>query len=216
MTGQNKYTHIIWDWNGTLFDDVNWCISVINSMLNKRQIKTLSSVAEYQKAFCFPIINYYRNVGFNFAEEPFEKLANEYISLYHAEKSGNCKLYKNALSVLKTLQDKQITQLLLSASETGNLISQISEFHIQHYFDEILGLSNVYAASKIDIGYDYIIRKQVAGAVLIGDTEHDYEVANALGIDCVLISNGHQSKDKLLTCNVPVLSDISQVIEYLE
>jgi len=57
MTGQNKYTHIIWDWNGTLFDDVNWCISVINSMLNKRQIKTLSSVAEYQKAFCFPIIN---------------------------------------------------------------------------------------------------------------------------------------------------------------
>jgi len=216
MTGQNKYTHIIWDWNGTLFDDVNWCISVINSMLNKRQIKTLSSVAEYQKAFCFPIINYYRNVGFNFAEEPFEKLANEYISLYHAEKNGNCKLYKNALSVLKTLQDKQITQLLLSASETGNLISQMSEFHIQHYFDEILGLSNVYAASKIDIGYDYIIRKQVAGAVLIGDTEHDYEVANALGIDCVLISNGHQSKDKLLTCNVPVLSDISQVIEYLE
>ena len=120
------------------------------------------------------------------------------------------------MSVLKTLQDKQITQLLLSASETGNLISQMSEFHIQHYFDEILGLSNVYAASKIDIGYDYIIRKQVAGAVLIGDTEHDYEVANALGIDCVLISNGHQSKDKLLTCNVPVLSDISQVIEYLE
>ena len=216
MTGQNKYTHIIWDWNGTLFDDVNWCISVINSMLNKRQIKTLSSVAEYQKAFCFPIINYYRNVGFNFAEEPFEKLANEYISLYHAEKSGNCKLYKNALSVLKTLQDKQITQLLLSASETGNLISQMSEFHIQHYFDEILGLSNVYAASKIDIGYDYIIRKQVIGAVLIGDTEHDYEVANALGIDCVLISNGHQSKDTLLTCNVPVLSNISQVIEYLE
>lgn len=216
MTEQKKYTHIIWDWNGTLFDDVTWCISVINFMLGKRQLKMLSNIAEYQKAFCFPIINYYQNVGFNFTEEPFEKLANEYIELYHVEKSGNCKLHNNALSVLKALQEKHITQVLLSASETGNLVSQMSEFHIEHYFDEILGLSNVYATSKIDIGRDYINRKHVDAAVLVGDTEHDYEVATALGIDCILVSNGHQSKDKLLTCHVPVLSDISHVIKYLE
>ena len=161
MTGQHRYTHIIWDWNGTLFDDVNWCISVINFMLNKRQLKTLDSVEEYQEVFCFPIIKYYQNVGFDFNNESFETLANEYISLYHMEKSGNCRLHKNALPVLKALWDRKIAQVVLSASETSNLLSQMSEFHINHYFEEILGLSNVYAASKIDIGHDYLTRNKI-------------------------------------------------------
>lgn len=48
-----KYSHIIWDWNGTLFNDTGWCIDVINSMLHKRNLKTLDSTDAYHKAFCF-------------------------------------------------------------------------------------------------------------------------------------------------------------------
>lgn len=54
MGVKRKYSHVIWDWNGTLFDDVDWCIEVINIMLAKRKIQTIQSVAEYHKAFCFP------------------------------------------------------------------------------------------------------------------------------------------------------------------
>jgi phosphoglycolate phosphatase len=51
---ENKYSHIIWDWNGTLFNDTNWCVDVINSMLKKRSLKTLESLEEYHKAFLLP------------------------------------------------------------------------------------------------------------------------------------------------------------------
>ncbi|MDR2569759.1 MAG: HAD family hydrolase, partial [Oscillospiraceae bacterium] len=83
------------------------------------------------------------------------------------------------------------------------------------YFDELLGLSDIYAKSKIDIGLDYLSRKNAEKAILIGDTIHDYEVASALGIDCVLIPNGHQSREMLFSCNVPILDDISFVPKYL-
>lgn len=216
MQPKERYSHVIWDWNGTLFDDVNWCIKIINIMLAKRGIKTLCGISEYQKAFCFPIIQYYRNVGFNFDKEPFEDLAKEYITLYHSEKSGNCRLYPNTKTVLAAIREKCISQIILSASETSNLLSQISEFNIIGYFDEILGISDIYAKSKIETGLDYISRKKVNRAILIGDTKHDFEVSKALGVDCILIPNGHQNRETLLSCNVPVLEDISYVIDYIK
>jgi len=212
---QKTYSHVIWDWNGTLFDDVAWCMSAMNKMLAGRGIKTLDSVAEYHSAFCFPIVNYYKNVGFDFSKESFEELAKEYIELYHSRKSGNCKLYNNAKAVLNTLRDKEITQVILSASEIGNLQSQMSEFDISHYFDEILGISDIYAKSKVNIGLDYISRKAVSRALMVGDTNHDFEVANALGVDCVLIARGHQSRGKLCSCGAEVLDDILQILDYV-
>jgi len=212
---KQTYSHIIWDWNGTLFNDVAWCIEVINTMLAKRGIKTLPDISDYHNAFCFPIVEYYKNVGFNFNEEIFEDVAEEYITLYHANKSGNCALYPNTEPILDSIYKSGISQIILSASEMNHLISQIREFDIVDYFDEILGLSDIYAKSKIEIGLDFMSRKSVSNAVLIGDTVHDYEVANALGIDCMLIPNGHQSREMLASCNVPILEDISCIIKYI-
>jgi len=44
---------------------------------------------------------------------------------------------------------------------------------------------------------------------------HDYEVANALKADCILIANGHQNRDAIMKCGVPVLDDIIQVLDYV-
>ena len=215
MKTKKKYSHIIWDWNGTLFNDVAWCINVINMMLAKRGIKTLRDVSDYHNVFCFPIIRYYENVGFNLNHEKFEDLAKEYIQLYHSDKSGNCGLYNNTETIINSIYKSGIKQIILSASEIDNLLSQIGEFNIASYFDEILGLSDIYAKSKVDVGLDYISQNKVRNAVLIGDTKHDYEVAKSLGIDCILIPNGHQSRDVLMSCDVPVLSDISDVFDYI-
>ena len=38
----SKYGHIIWDFNGTLMDDAWLCIEVMNEMLSRRGLKTLS------------------------------------------------------------------------------------------------------------------------------------------------------------------------------
>ena len=216
MKKKQSYSHIIWDWNGTLFDDVSWCIEVINSMLVKRGLNELRNVSEYRNAFCFPIIQYYRNVGFDFSLESFNDLATEYIFLYHSNKSGNCNLYPGTDFVLASFRNLGITQTILSASEKSNLLSQMSEFNIMKYFDEVLGLSDIYAKSKVDIGLDYINRNNIDRAILVGDTKHDYEVANSLVIECVLIPNGHQNREMLLTCEVPVLEDISCVVEYIK
>ena len=205
-----KYTHVIWDWNGTLLDDVAWCMTTINTMLAKRGLPVLGGLAAYHRVFGFPIIDYYRRAGFDFEKEPFEKLAAEYIDFYHSG-DGDAALFPGARSLLGDVQRSGMRQVILSASELGNLFLQMQPFGIDAYFDEIFGISDIYAASKIDIGQAYIARAKPEKAVLIGDTAHDKEVADALGTDCILVANGHQSKDALRSRNAVVVDRLTDV-----
>ncbi|MCL1792838.1 MAG: HAD family hydrolase [Oscillospiraceae bacterium] len=208
-----KYDHVIWDWNGTLLDDANLCLNVINELLSKRNLRPIRDIAAYREIFGFPVMDYYRRAGFDFDKEPFEIPAKEFVRLYHSDES-RFRLFGGAKETLAALCKMGAKQVILSASETNNLRSQTDLFDIGHYFEDILGISDIYAESKIDIGKAYIAENCICGsrAVLIGDTAHDHEAAKAMGVDCILISNGHQNKNRLLGLGVPVLGDIREVL----
>lgn len=205
-----NYTHVIWDWNGTLLDDFEWCISRINIMLRKRGLPILDSVESYHNVFGFPVREYYQRVGFDFEKEQFERLAIEYIDLYHSD-DNSVALFPEAKKILTEIQQNGIHQVILSASEMANLVTQMKPFNINTYFDEILGISDIYATSKTDMGKEYMLRAKPKNAVLIGDTTHDKEVADALGIECILVANGHQSKNTLLSCGAVVVDDLMDI-----
>lgn len=212
---QGKYTHVIWDWNGTLLDDVGWCIQVMNIMLSKRNLPVIHDRAAYHLAFGFPVIDYYRRVGFDFAKEPFETLAEEFMNLYHSD-NDRFRLFDGVSEILAAVKKMELRQVILSASKLNNLRLQTNLFDIEHYFDEILGISDIYAGSKIEIGLEYMKLGGINKVVLIGDTVHDHEAAEALGADCVLVAHGHQSKSVLLTRKVPVVDDITEVLEVIK
>jgi phosphoglycolate phosphatase len=109
-----------------------------------------------------------------------------------------------------------VTQVVLSASRTDLLLSQTDAFDVLKCFDRILGISDFYAGSKVDMAKDYIQTHHVEKGLFIGDTVHDAEVAAAIGCDCILIARGHQSKETLFSCGVPVIEDIRQVLSYLK
>jgi phosphoglycolate phosphatase len=209
-----RYSHIIWDWNGTLLDDVDWCVSVINRMLAKRNLKIFAETCDYHAVFSFPVIDYYRKIGFDFEKEPFADLAVEYVEDYYSD-SEKFLLHENAEEVLREIHERGLKQVILSASEINYLKAQLSGFDIEKYFVQILGISDIYAGSKTETGLEFMRRNNVERALLIGDTEHDFETAKALGADCVLIPGGHQSRERLETLGVPVLENLSEVLEFL-
>ena len=107
-------TTIVWDWNGTLLDDVELCMTSINRLLQEHHLPQLDH-EHYQRVFQFPIIEYYRKAGFDFEQESFESLAHRYMR-YYQPRSLNCSLYAHAQDVLRSFQEKGKRQVLLSAS----------------------------------------------------------------------------------------------------
>ena len=61
---------IIWDWNGTLLNDLRLCVKTINSLLEKRSLPVLTT-SSYKEVFSFPVKDYYEKVGFDFSKEDF-------------------------------------------------------------------------------------------------------------------------------------------------
>ena len=106
-----KYDVIFWDWNGTIIDDVEICMETVNSLLKEYGKKPFSARAEYHKVFRFPIIDYYRDAGFDFDEVPFDVLAHKYIARYDV----NCrraKIFPDILNVLCTFKRDGIKQIM--------------------------------------------------------------------------------------------------------
>ena len=97
---ENRERYLIWDWNGTLLDDVETCVDVMNGMLERRGLAPLKSVECYRGIFTFPVREYYKKAGLDPARESFEKLALEYISEYN-RRALSCGLVPYAREILR-------------------------------------------------------------------------------------------------------------------
>jgi phosphoglycolate phosphatase len=209
----SNYKGIIWDWNGTLLDDTHLAVAAMNGMLARRGLPALS-VDRYKALFTFPVKDYYREVGFDFDLEPFEVPAMEFINRYNRE-VWECSLHAEAIWVLNHFKGLGIAQYILSAMQQETLDQCMEFYRIGHFFGHVSGLGDHYAHSKLESGKALLAKlpHPPADLLLIGDTLHDFEVAAELGIACLLISNGHQSHDRLKSAGVPVIADLAQLVE---
>jgi phosphoglycolate phosphatase len=204
-------TTIIWDWNGTLLDDAEICLSAINIMLKLRKLPELS-MRKYREVFTFPVINYYKEVGFDFDKEVWETLAIEFINLYLNALPG-CGLTVSAAKTLELFKQKGYRQAIISAMQHDALTKSVSELGIHEYFDFIGGIGDHYGGGKIDNALNYIKQSGLnpAQITLIGDTIHDSEVAAELQCKCILVAAGHQSHKRLLKTGLQVINNLSEL-----
>lgn len=184
--------YVIWDWNGTLFDDLDLCLYCINRLLYNNGYKTLPTMEAYKKVFGFPIKDYYKRAGFDFSKKPYTELAHEYMDMY-LPMAKFAPLNKDAVSALEAFKAKGYKQYILSATELSNLKAQVSMFPIDKYFDGLLGIENVYAASKARLAHNFLEEhSDIEEIIFIGDTYHDLEVAKILNAKTFLYNGGHQ------------------------
>jgi len=210
------YRHIIWDWNGTLVDDVRVSVEVLNQVLAKYGMP-LTDCRKYRSQFGFPVQDYYNKLGFDFSKQSYRAVADDFIAAYNA-KRFTCPLQDGARDVLQCCQDLGLTQSILSAYAQTLLEECVEFFGLRPFFVRLAGLADYFAAGKIAEGRRLVWELAVdpPSILLIGDTLHDHEVAQALGIDCILIGAGHQDPDRLRVCEVPLLDCVRQVPAFLD
>ena len=119
---------------------------------------------------------------------------------------------------MTTLSEKNISLSILSASNQSILRKLVSHYQINHFFDNIYGVNNHVANGKIERGHELIKKIDLSKSkiLLIGDTDYDYFVASKLKIDCVLVSNGHQSLKQLKKTDAVIVDDLIKIISQIE
>lgn len=197
--------NIIWDWNGTLLNDVDYVVGVINPMLEKHGLQKQTQDS-YKAIFGFPVKDYYLKMGFDLEKNCFIKMSDEFHDSYYSD-FKSCALFESSQNALTSFKNLKKSQSILSASDQQALFHVVDHYNIKDYFDHVYGIENKLAASKLNRGLDLMNHSGYSAreTLLIGDTDHDLEVGLKLGLDVVLLSHGHQSKERLIKIHDKVI-----------
>ncbi|HKE16381.1 MAG TPA: HAD family hydrolase [Kofleriaceae bacterium] len=204
-------THVLWDWNGTLLDDLDAAIDAMNRVLAASGLPLLDR-ARYRSVFGFPVQDYYGRLGFGPEHGTFEDWARAFLDAYDRGASG-IPIRREARAILTRLKGAGLRQVVLSAARAGHLQEMITWHELGDFFEELLGRDDHHASGKLDVARAWIERTGVdpARLLLVGDTMHDYEVAREIGAHCVLIAEGHHGEARLRACDCAVLGTLEDL-----
>ncbi len=220
LAGSARQRHLIWDWNGTLLDDRWLCIDVVNAMLEARRLPAIDPIV-YRREFTFPVEDYYRAIGFDLQRESFTALSGEFHLGYEAGRN-RCRLRDGARTLVEQLARRDWTQSVLSGYRHDRLTEVLVRYRLHRHFGHVHGLDDLHARSKLDIGRRQADALLATGSltpddiIVVGDTLHDAEVADHLGVRCVLVDGGHQARNRLESSGHPVVSGLASLADQLQ
>jgi phosphoglycolate phosphatase-like HAD superfamily hydrolase len=203
--------HLVWDWNGTLLDDLTLVVTATNASLAAIGGPAITA-EEHRRDFRRPIAAYYAWVlGRPVDEEEFAALDKAFHQVYN-EGLAACALSADALDALAAWAG---TQSLLSMWFHDELVPTIARYGLDRYFLRVDGLrASVGGGPKAPHLAAHLDRIGVAGqdCVLIGDSVDDAEAAVALGARVVLYSGGFTGADRLRATGHPVARSLAEAV----
>lgn len=191
--------YILWDWNGTLLDDTRAAFDTLNIMLGKRGAKPIE-MQFYLDNFAFPVRPFYEAIGMVLEKEDWDALAQEYHDLYHSQTSH--RLNPLAMDAIDAVENEGVRQSILSALRQDLLERDTTAFGVRKHMEFVAGVDNLDGASKVArahrmLGDLRILHPETKRFVMIGDALHDKEVADSLGIECILCGVGSHAAWRL-------------------
>ncbi len=207
-------TTLIWDFNGTVMDDVGASVRAVNAMLARRSLPLITQ-EWYTLHLVMPLEAFYTSVGLDMQKEPLALVSEEF--------QQECKkhprpVFPEVEQALVDFSKQGIRQLLFSSLYHDTLLAQAKERGIQGYFDGIEGLKDRSLGGKEQAVSAYLSAHGITPqeTLVIGDLTTDAQMARYIGAPCALIPKGHQHRRVLAQTGAYLLDDASQIKGLLE
>jgi phosphoglycolate phosphatase len=204
----SRYTNVIWDWNGTLLDDVDVCLEIVNEMLAERSVPSLTR-CRYRDIFDVPVCLYWERAGIDLKRVDFNEISVEFCTRFE-RRLHRASLFSAVQPVMKDIRRMGKRHFLLSNTEQRSLERMVRDYGLDGLFDSVRGMPNTLAEGKLGAGRLLMdqFNLDCGSTLVVGDTAHDAEVARRLGTDCILMSTGHHSERRLAESKQPIMRSL--------
>jgi phosphoglycolate phosphatase-like HAD superfamily hydrolase len=204
-------THLVWDWNGTLLDDLPLVVSSTNAAFASVSAPALSAEA-HRLAFRRPVAEFYAEVlGRALEEGEFGRLDKIFHDAYRLG-LASCGLARDATIAMSSWTG---TQSLLSMWFHHELVPEIERRGLTAMLARIDGLRGPVGG---DLKAEHLARHlsdlgvEGSSAVLIGDSVDDADAAASVGARCVLYTGGFTNPARLRAVGVPVADSLVEAV----
>jgi phosphoglycolate phosphatase-like HAD superfamily hydrolase len=214
----NDSAHLVWDWNGTLFDDIGAVLEASNAAFAEIGLATLT-LERYRELYCVPVpVFYERLMGRRPTADEWAVMDDAFHRHYLAQ-SAACRLAAGAEDLLVQWALSGGSQSVCSLFGHEELVPAIRSHGIERHFVRVDGRTGPSGVSKADQMARHLAALTRSGApalrrtVVIGDALDDAVAARHVGVGAVLYTGGSNSRASLETAGVPVVDTLQDAVE---
>lgn len=213
--GTKTGAHIVWDWNGTLFHDIDAIIGATNAAFAELGLEPLT-LEKYRELYCVPVPKFYERLMGRLPTEAEWELMDGIFHRYYAEHRVRCGLTAGAEELLAAWRSTGRSQSILSMYVHEELVPLVRGFGIEPHFIRVDGRTGPSGGSKAE----HMVRHlgSLGGVapertVVIGDAADDAVAALHVGARAVLYTGGSHSRASLEAVGVPVVDTLEEAVD---
>lgn len=204
--------HVIWDWNGTLADDLPMVVECVSASL--AAIGEGPIVADdYRSHYTRPVRLFYDRLLERSVTDSEWRAIEETFHIRYKEAARRVPLAADARAAIEAVARAGNTQSILSMWWHDDLMGEVHRHGLERYMVRIEGNTRDASETKERLLSIHLRAMASNGAVMIGDALDDANAAAAAGIPCVLYDGGSHYRSELESAGVPVASSLVEAAE---
>ncbi|MGW6910418.1 HAD family hydrolase [Streptomyces sp. NPDC054940] len=216
--GKRAGTHIVWDWNGTLFHDNDAIIGATNAAFAELGLEPIT-MERYRALYCVPVPKFYERLLGRLPNEAEWEVMDETFHRYYTEHRVRCGLTEGAAELLVQWRSAGRSQSILSMYGHDELVPLVRGFGIEEHFIRVDGRTGPSGGSKAEHMVRHIealASVDPARTVVIGDAADDAVAALHVGARAVLYTGGSHGRASLEAVGVPVVDTLGEAVAEAE
>lgn len=181
---------VIFDVDGTLLDGTEGILNSVKYAISELKLPELS--AEELLTFVGPPIQNSAKQKYNLNDEEAQAFANIFRSKYSSGDVLLARVYDGIYDLLDFLKQNNCKLGVATYKREDYAIGLMKHFGFDKYFDSICGADNENKLTKFDILVNCRnnISNSADNVIMIGDSYHDAQAAEKLGVEFIGVTYG--------------------------
>ncbi|MDF9813514.1 phosphoglycolate phosphatase-like HAD superfamily hydrolase [Streptomyces sp. SPB162] len=207
--------HLVWDWNGTLFHDIDAVLEATNASFAELGLSPIT-LDRYRELYCVPVPKFYERLIGRLPTDAEWLAMDEAFHRHYWERAGDCALAEGAAELLAAQQLAGLTQSLCSLAPHDLLIPIVRTHGIERHFVRMDGSTGPSGGGKAAQMVRHLAALEGVApdrVVVIGDAVDDALAAAHAGAHAVLYTGGSHSRVSLAAAGVPVVDSLAEAVE---
>lgn len=215
-TTERRYDLIVWDWDGTIMDSTPTIVQCIQQACRDLDFPVPEdSIASY--VIGLGIHDSLRRVVPTIDPRHFPTLVDRFRYHYLA-KDHELHLFQGMRDLLETLKAQGLILGVATGKPRRGLDRSLRHHQLEHLFHDTRTADESFAKPHPGMLLDLSDRLQVPvrKMLMIGDTTHDLQMAQAAGVDGVAVTYGAHPADVLRSANsLACFDNVEQLANWL-
>ncbi len=211
-------SHIVWDWNGTLFHDIHAVVEATNASFAELGMEPIT-LERYRETYCVPVPRFYERLLGRLPSDAEWAVMDEVFHRHYWALAETCGLAPGAVELLAAQRVAGRTQSLCSLAPHDRLIPLVRTHGIEEHFVRVDGSverSGSGKARQLERHLAALDGVQPTRVVVIGDAVDDAVAAAHIGAYAVLYTGGSHSRASLAEAGVPVADSLAEAVRVAE